>query len=167
MRKTVIRLLTALILLALVVTGIVFASSAEPEPSNTKLGSQASLSLFSTAGKKDPQNGGTGTWSGADKAAAMEAGTLHMFFEFDYLQTAGKMPSGFTAFIRTSSGNNKAAIASITDGHVSAEGPLTYSQFGWDYTAAVLSGTYNIGWFGGTDAETITDLFRCRKKGNL
>ena len=53
------------------------------------------------------------------------------------------------------------------DGHVSAEGPLTYSQSGWSCTAAVLSGTYNIGWFGGTDAETITDLFRCRKKGNL
>ena len=57
------------------------------------------------------------------------------------------------------------------DGHVSYEGPLTYSQTGiygtGTVSAAMLSGTYNIGWFGGTDAETITDLFRCRKKGNL
>lgn len=53
------------------------------------------------------------------------------------------------------------------DGHVSGEGPLTLAQSGWGRTAAALSGTFNIGWFGGNDADAIADLFRCRKKGKL
>jgi len=41
------------------------------------------------------------------------------------------------------------------------------AQSGWGRTAAALSGTFNIGWFGGNDADAIADLFRCRKKGKL
>ena len=79
MKKRITRLLTALLLVAVFVTGVFFASSADPEVYNNKLqGSYGTANLFTTSVKKDPQNGGTGTWSGSDKAAAMEAGSRRM-----------------------------------------------------------------------------------------
>ena len=50
------------------------------------------------------------------------------------------------------------------DGHVESCGPLSYRQSGWGYTEGELAENYDLGWFGGGDAETVNDLFRCRKK---
>ena len=50
------------------------------------------------------------------------------------------------------------------DGHVESCAPLSYRQSGWGHTEGELANNYNIGWFGGSDAETVNDLFRCRKK---
>ena len=51
--------------------------------------------------------------------------------------------------------HNKKVNASFVDGHVSMEGPITYSTNGDD--------KHNLGWFGG-DEDEVQDLFRCRKK---
>ena len=48
------------------------------------------------------------------------------------------------------------------DGHVSSEGPLSYSQPGWSRSAEQLSGTFKIGWFGGGKEECIK-LFKLKK----
>ena len=50
-----------------------------------------------------------------------------------------------------------------SDGHVDANGPLSYSQSGWGCSAKELAGSFKIGWFGGDDAEDIAELFRVRK----
>ena len=49
------------------------------------------------------------------------------------------------------------------DGHVDANGPLSYSQSGWSYSAKELASAFKIGWFGGDDAEDIAELFKVRK----
>ena len=51
--------------------------------------------------------------------------------------------------------HNRKVNASYVDGHVSTEGPITYSTYGDE--------KYNLGWFGG-DKNEVQDLFRCRKK---
>ena len=48
------------------------------------------------------------------------------------------------------------------DGHAASEGPLTYSQAGWSRSAEQLSGTFKIGWFGGSKDDCIK-LFKLRK----
>ena len=50
-----------------------------------------------------------------------------------------------------------------TDGHVDANGPLSYSQGGWGCSAKELAGGFKIGWFGGSDGEEIAEFFRVRK----
>ena len=49
------------------------------------------------------------------------------------------------------------------DGHVDANGPLSYSQSGWGYSAKELASNFKIGWFGGDDDEDIAELFRVKK----
>ena len=48
------------------------------------------------------------------------------------------------------------------DGHVSSEGPLSYSQPGWNRSADELSGTFKIGWFGGSKDDCLK-LFKLKK----
>ncbi|MBQ9089251.1 MAG: prepilin-type N-terminal cleavage/methylation domain-containing protein [Lentisphaeria bacterium] len=50
-----------------------------------------------------------------------------------------------------------------SDGHVDANGPLSYSQSGWGCSAKELAANFKIGWFGGDDSEEIAELFKVRK----
>ena len=57
--------------------------------------------------------------------------------------------------------SNKANIC-WTDGHVSANGPLSYSQNGWSRSAETLAQQFKLGWFGGTMSDCLK-LFKVRK----
>ncbi|MBQ9753183.1 MAG: prepilin-type N-terminal cleavage/methylation domain-containing protein [Lentisphaeria bacterium] len=48
------------------------------------------------------------------------------------------------------------------DGHTASEGPLTYSQEGWERSGEQLRGTFKIGWFGG-GKDDCTRLFKLKK----
>ena len=48
------------------------------------------------------------------------------------------------------------------DGHVSANGPLSYRQSGWSRSADVLAEQFKIGWFGGNKSDCLK-LFKVRK----
>ena len=57
--------------------------------------------------------------------------------------------------------SNKANIC-WADGHVSPNGPLSYSQDGWSRSADVLSNQFKLGWFGGNQSDCLR-LFKVRK----
>ncbi|MBO5822354.1 MAG: prepilin-type N-terminal cleavage/methylation domain-containing protein [Lentisphaeria bacterium] len=59
--------------------------------------------------------------------------------------------------------HNRKANVAWADGHVDANGPLSYSQSGWGYSAKELASAFKIGWFGGDEEEDISELFRVKK----